>query len=135
MEIYRLIKYFLEGSDSQIIFPNSLFEEYLLAEVILPNNVSLTLGDIYRSPSSNKVESVRLLIDFIQKVCDRQPTHLLLVGDSDINWETFTVSDLSSAPQPSEEFLEMLSTCMLYHHVLEPIHVLNLVYYYLCWTW
>jgi len=45
------------------------------------------------------------------------------VGDfnyNDINWETFTVSDLSSAPQPSEEFLEILSTCTLHQHVSEP---------------
>ena len=64
---------------------------YLLTEAIPRNNVSLTLGDIYRSPSANKVESTRLLIDFIQKVCDKQSTYLLLVGDfnySDINWET-----------------------------------------------
>ena len=100
----------------QITFPNSLFEEYLLAVVILPNNVSLTIEGVYRSPSSNEAESTRLFIDFIEKVCDRQPTHLLLVGDfnySYISWETFTVSDSSPAPQPSEEFLEMLSTCTL----------------------
>ena len=82
--------------------------------------MSLIIGGVYRSPSSNKAESTRLLIDFIEKVCDRQPTHLSLVGDfnySDINLETFTVSDSSPAPQHSEEFLKMLSTCTLYQHV------------------
>ena len=56
-------------------------------------------------------------------MCDRQPSHLLLVGDfnySDINWETLTVNDSSSAPQSSEEFLEVLSTCALCQHVSEP---------------
>ena len=62
-----------------------------------------------------ELESTRSIVDFIQKVCDRQPTHLLLAGDfnyNDINWAT--VSESSSSPQPSEEFLEMLSTCTLY---------------------
>ena len=31
----------------QIILSNCLFEEYLLTEVFLPNNVSLTLGGLY----------------------------------------------------------------------------------------
>ena len=76
--------------------------EYLLAEIILPDNVSLTLGGIHRSPSANKAESTELLIDFIQKVCDRHPSHLL------------------PDPKPSEDFLEVLSTCSLYQHVSEP---------------
>ena len=37
----------------------------------LPNNVSLTLGGLYRSPSANKAESTRSIVDFIQKVCAR----------------------------------------------------------------
>jgi len=119
-----IIVYFsIALTTKQILFSNTLFEEYLLAEAILPNNVSLTIGGIYRSPSANKAESTRLLIDFIQKVCDKQPTHLLLVGDfnySDINWDDLTVNDSSTAPQPSEEFLEMLSTCTLHQHVSEP---------------
>ena len=31
-----------------------------------------------------------------------------------------TVSESRSIPQPPEEFLEVLSTCMLYQHVSEP---------------
>ena len=107
----------------QILFSNRVFEEYLLAEIILSDNVSLTLGGIYRSPSANKAESTELLIDFIQKVCDRHPSHLLLVGDfnyNDVNWETFTMNASSSDPKPSEDFLEVLSTCSLYQHVSEP---------------
>ena len=41
---------------------------------------------------------------------------------SDINWETLTVNDSSSAPQSSEEFLEELYTCVLCQHVSEPTH-------------
>jgi len=39
----------------------------------------------------------RSIVDFIQKACDRQLTHLLLVGDfnyNDINWEAL----VSQAP-------------------------------------
>ena len=97
-----IIVYFsIAFSTKQIIFSNSLFEEYLLAELILPDNISLTLGGIYRSPNASKAESTKLLSDFIQKVCDRQPSHLLLVGDfnyNDISCETLTVNDSSSAP-------------------------------------
>ena len=56
-------------------------------------------------------------------MCDRHPSHLLLVGDfnySDINWETFTVNTSSSDPKSSEDFLEVLSTCTLHQHVSEP---------------
>ena len=77
--------YFSITLSTKQIFSNILFEEYLLAEVILPNNASLTLGCIYRSPSANKVESTKLLSEFIQKVCDGQPSHLLLVGDFNYN--------------------------------------------------
>ena len=79
--------------------------------------MSLTFGGSYRSPSANKAVSTQSSVDFIQKVCHRQPTYLLLVGDfnyNDINRETFTVSESSPTLQPSEEFLEVLSTCMLY---------------------
>ena len=98
------------------------FDEYLLAEVILPDKVSPTLGGIYRSPSANKAVSTKLLTDFIQRVCDAQPSHLLLVGNfnySDINWKSLTIND-SSSPQPYEEFLEVISSCALYQHVSEP---------------
>ena len=64
-----IIVYFsIAFSTKQIIFSNSLFEEYLLAELILPNNISLTLGGIYRSPNASKAESTELFSDFIQKV-------------------------------------------------------------------
>jgi len=98
--------------------------------VVLPNNVSLSLGSLYRSPNANKFESTRLLSEFIQKVCVGQPLHLLLVGDfnySDINWEMLSVNDSSSVPLPSEEFLEVVSTWALSQHFTEPIHFKHVV--------
>jgi len=78
-----------------------------LTDIFLPKNVSLTFGGSYRNPSANKAVSTKSSVDFIQKVCHRQPTYLLLVGDfnyNDSNWETFTVSESSPTPQPSEKF-------------------------------
>ena len=94
-----------------------------MTEVFLPNNVFLSLGGLYRSPSTNKAESTRSIVDFIEKVCNRQLTYLLLVGDFNyVIWETFTVSESSSTSKPYEEILEVLSTCTLYQHVSEPTH-------------
>ena len=60
----------------QITFSNSLFEEYPLAEVILPNNVSFTIGGVYRSPSSNKLKvQDYLLISLRKYVIDNRPIY------------------------------------------------------------
>jgi len=65
------VYYSVAVTTKQVIFSNFLFEEYLLAEVILPNNV--TLMYIYRSSSANKVE---IFCELIQKVCDEKPSRL-----------------------------------------------------------
>ena len=76
-----------------------------MAGVITNNAASLTIGGIYRSPSSTIVESTYLLILFRKCVIGKKPTHLLLVGDLVIST---AASDLNSADHPSEEFLGVI---------------------------
>ena len=78
-------------------------------EIRLKNSYLLLFGCIYRSPNSTK-ENSRHLNNLLYKVCTRDVSHLIIVGDfnfPEVDWKTWTCNAGDS--NPSYAFME----CML----------------------
>ena len=110
--------------------------EHLWLTVNLKHHDKLTLGCIYRSPSSNPATSTEEVCDLLRKVTDLSPSHLVVTGDfnyNDINWINWCIS--GSPNSPSTYFIDTLQDCYLYQHVTEPTryrhdhspHILDLI--------
>ena len=55
--------------------------EHLWINISLDNKENLLVGNIYRSPSSNKFASTNDLCNLLNQVCSTMPSYLLVVGD------------------------------------------------------
>ena len=112
-------------ASSQTSVPNCTFKEQLWIRFDLSRRHALLVGCIYRSPSASLISSTKLLCELFHEVCALKPSHLLIVGDfnyNQINWDTFTVNDVSPDSQCFDDFLLTISECALYQHIIEPTH-------------
>ena len=81
----------------------------------------LYAGCIYRSPSGDSHQSVTDLSLLLQTVSDRNPSHLLIVGDFNlpqIDWK----NNICRAPEShfSHQFFSTVQDTFLFQHVSEP---------------
>ena len=95
--------------------------EHLWVKLKLRGSDCLTIGCIYRSPSSSDQDSIANLNGLFQTVRGLHSSHLLIAGDFNlpqIDWN----AKLSSAPTShvSHRFLEMLNDNFLFQHVDKP---------------
>ena len=96
---------------------NIKFCENVWCEINLPDNDSLVIGMVYRSPSSSP-ENNKLLLDMINHSCKQKCSHYLLMGDfnfKDINWST---NDCNfPAGSAGDNFYQCVNDNFLFQHV------------------
>jgi exonuclease III len=96
------------------------FSEAQVVEVFLNEKQTLGVCSIYRSPNSSSLNNERLN-NFLKLMCDKQYTHLVVVGDFNyrhIDWKTQRC--LSSETSEDFKFMEVLRDCFMTQHVCEP---------------
>lgn len=67
-------------------------EEQVWCSIKLKNTDTLIVGSIYRSPNSTRTSTIALF-DSISKIVDKNPSHLLIMGDFNlprIDWNLVT---------------------------------------------
>lgn len=99
---------------------NTNFKENIWLSVHLKGQDSLTLGVIYRSPSSSH-ENNTDLVSMLKEICNTNPSHLLITGDfnyPDMNWELGTQTVKSD--NNLQAFLDTLQDNYLNQHVSQP---------------
>ena len=92
-------------------------KEVVCIQLYLEKNQKMLFCHIYRSPSNNECDNVRIN-NFIRRVGLLKFTHKVIVGDFNrrkINWET-----VSSPSEEDEGFIEALCDSLLSQHVLTP---------------
>ena len=98
---------------------NSQFSENVFVDVIQGDSTALTVGLIYRSPSSTEENNDRLC-SLIRQTADKTKTNLLLVGDFNlpsIDWENETCKN--NETHVSSRFLQAYTEANLYQHQKE----------------
>ena len=105
----------------KVEFPGTSFCEQLWLNISLKGNDMLYAGCIYRSPSGDSHQSVNDLSHLLQTVSTLNPSHLLIVGDSNlpqIDW----INNLCRTPEShyAHKFLSTVQDTFLFQHVTEP---------------
>ena len=104
---------------------SSSFSEFMFVQIKLSSDCFLTIGAIYRSPSSN-AENNTALLKLINTVVKSINGKLLLLGDfnyGNINWADEVVIGASSANSPSQKFINCMHKNFLLQHVFSPTRV------------
>ena len=102
------------------VYVTSLFQECVVVQIRYMDKCMLTVGALYRSPSSNSANDDYLfeLIDYLKLSVSGK---LLIIGDcnfSDINWQDWSTGSTSS--RSSNRFLNCLRKNFLVQHVMFP---------------
>ena len=98
---------------------NSQFSENVFVDVTQGDGTALTVGLIYRSPSSTEENNDRLC-SLIRQTADKTKTNLLMVGDFNlpsIDWENETCKN--NETHVSSRFLQAYTEANLYQHQQE----------------
>ena len=110
---------------SSIININSSFSEFLFVQIKLFENYNLTIGAIYRSPSSNS-ENNLALVKLINTVIKSIHGKILFIGDfnlGDIKWTNESAVGAVGANAVSKKFINCLQKNFLQQHVFSPTRV------------
>ena len=102
---------------TQVSF-SSHFSEHLWVKIKLMNSDYLLVGVIYRSPSTDAVNSTSKLCQLLTKVIQSHPPFLMIAGDFNylgIDW--FCDHFLGNEYQ---QFYDTINECALYQHVYKP---------------
>ena len=89
-------------------------------ELMLRGGDTLVVGVVYRSPAAAE-EQTRSILQLIDEVVSKKPTHLLIIGDfnfPEIDWTLQT----SEGSCQEKLFLESFRNCFLHQHVMKPTH-------------
>ena len=79
--------------DAREVSFNTDFRDHVWVEILLTGNRSLVCGCIYRSPTNNKVTTLKTtkqVCNLINKATERKDASLLICGDfnyREIDWE------------------------------------------------
>jgi len=99
------------------------FNECLCVQIKYSNSCILTIGAVYRSPSSS-VENDRLLCELIKILSNQVSGRLVLVGDFNfrsINWKNWSVEGTTSKTNTAAHtFLNCLRDNYLIQHTMDP---------------
>ncbi len=96
------------------------FIESVWVTAKLNKNDKLLIGLVYRSPSSTDDNS-KLLNDMIRSQCSRGFSHVLIMGDfnmNSINWNTWTTN--KAVDSTEYNFIETVRDSYLHQHIQEP---------------
>ena len=99
---------------------HSVFKEHLWTSISLDNTENLLIGNIYRSPSSDKFTSTNELCDLINCVNNTKPSYLLIVGDfnyPNIDWHRACLAKVDHSKQL---FFDTIQDCVLFQLVMQP---------------
>ena len=99
---------------------HSTFKEHLWTSISLNNKDNLLIGNIYRSPSSDKFTSTKELCELINCVNNTKPSHLLIVGDfnyPNIDWNR---GCLTREDYSEQFFFDTIQDCVLFQLVTQP---------------
>ena len=99
---------------------HSNFKEHLWTSISLDNTENLLIGNIYRSPSSDKFTSTNELCDLINCVNNTKPSYLLIVGDfnyPNIDWHRGCLTKVDHSEQL---FFDTIQDCVLFQLVTQP---------------
>ena len=99
---------------------NRNFEESTWCKINLSGGDNIIIGCVYRSPNSTHENNLNLF-DTIRDISGGNPSHLLILGDFNINcidWNNITSTE--NETHTSTLFLECLRDSFLYQHVKEP---------------
>ena len=114
---------------------HSVFKEHLWTSISLDNTENLLIGNIYRSPSSDKFTSTNELCGLINCVNNTKPSYLLIVGDfnyPNIDWHRGCLAKVDHSEQL---FFDTIQDCVLFQLVMQPArfrqgaepHILDLI--------
>lgn len=101
----------------------SSVSECVFVEIALDDGDKLLVGNVYRSPNSEKGNNDKLN----QLLCDitENRTHVLVTGDfnhPEIDWQTMTTPSSMDQKHVAAVFLETVRDTFLFQHVTEPTH-------------
>ena len=113
----RGIAIFISNSISayEVQYPE-LFHEQLWLSIPLIGNDSLTVGCVYRSPSSDISTSTTLLNELLRSVSS-SCTHLLVCGDFNYPSIDWTTGYGRTSEPCAQQFLDTLQDLFLYQHI------------------
>ena len=97
--------------------------EHIWMEVTLDHNESLVVGCVYRSPSSDMMNSTNELCQTFRTVAGMAPSRLVVMGDfnyRDTDWINWHVPSADNNNKTQTDFITTLQDCFLYQHVTEP---------------
>ena len=97
----------------------SISKENVWCTIKLKNNEDLLLGCIYRSPTNDNENTLKLT-KLLQEVIDTNPQNLIITGDfnyKEINWASMYSSHTEN--HRTNIFLEKIKDLFLYQHVTE----------------
>jgi len=103
----------------QVSYPSGI-NEYLWINISLYNNENLLVGNIYRSPSSDKSVSTNDLCNLLNHVCSTKPSYFLVVGDfncRNIDWINGYLTN------NEQLFYDTLQDCVLHQLVTQPTRI------------
>jgi hypothetical protein len=98
-----ILDYVQKAISYHVIKPYTTFSEALSIEIILANELTMTLSCCYRSPNTSTTENDEKLVKFLKELEERQNTYTVIVGDFNlpkINWKDMT----TPTPVNSKEF-------------------------------
>ena len=104
---------------TQIIF-DSEFREHVWCKIKISETSSLLVGGIYRSPNSQRENSLHL-IDLFCQISNKRFSHVLIMGDfnfREINWENLESPE--NEKHISSIFLEGVKDTFFFQHCKEP---------------
>ena len=104
-----------------LIIYNSTFKEHLWTSISLNNKGNLLIGNIYRSPSSDKFTSTNELCEVINCVNNTKPSYLLIVGDFNYPSIDWNRGCLTREDYSEQFFFDTIQDCVLFQLVTQPI--------------
>ena len=106
---------------TQIIFDSEFREHiYIWCKIKISDTSSLLSGGIYRSPNSQRENSLHL-IDLLCQINNKRLSHVLIMGDfnfREINWENLESPENEN--HISSIFLEGVKDTFFFQHCKEP---------------
>ena len=104
---------------TQIIFDSEV-REHIWCKIKISDTSSLLVGGIYRSPNSQRENSLHL-IDLLRQISNKRFSHVLIMGDfnfREINWENLESPENEN--HISSIFLEGVKDTFFFQHCKEP---------------
>ena len=115
MYIHKNINY----KQIEIKINDEQFQEAIFTEIKLKGNDKLLCACMYRRCESSE-ENNELLFNTMRKIADQKNSHLILMGDFNLNWtECFYTGN--NTEHVAFKFIECVRDCFLFQHVTEHI--------------